>query len=62
MNNVEMISTTTATEGYTPPQMTPKLGNTTYEVYIHFSQTSRETLTDKVMRLIRNDINALDMS
>jgi len=31
-------------------------GNTTYEVYIHYSQTSKETLTDKVMRLIRNDI------
>ena len=43
------------------PSMTPRLGNTTYDVFIHFSQTSKETLTDKVMRLIRNDINAIDM-
>ena len=61
MNNVEMINANTATEGYAPPQMT-QLGNTTYEVYIHFSQTSKETLTDKVMRLIQNDINSFDMS
>jgi len=37
------------------PTMTQKYGNTTYEVYVHFSQTSKETLTDKVIRLIRND-------
>jgi len=34
-----------------------RLSNTTYEVYLHYSTTSKETLTDKVMRLIRNDIN-----
>ena len=43
------------------PSMTPRLGNTTYDVFIHFSETSKETLTDKVMRLIRNDINAIDI-
>ena len=37
------------------PTMTRKLGNTTFDVYVHFSKTSKETLTDKVMRLIRND-------
>ena len=37
------------------PKMTTKVGKTTYDVYIHFSKTSKETLTDKVLRLIRND-------
>ena len=29
---------------------------TTYMVGIHFSQTSKETMDDKVLRLIKNDI------
>jgi hypothetical protein len=32
-----------------------KIRSTAYEVVVHFSQTSRETLTDKVLRLIRNE-------
>ena len=40
------------------PKMTKKLGNTTYDVFVHFSKTSKETMTDKVMRLIRNEINS----
>jgi hypothetical protein len=38
------------------PNMTKKVGNTTYEVYVHFSETSKETMTDKVLRLIRNEV------
>jgi hypothetical protein len=29
--------------------------STAYEVVVHFSQTSQETLTDKIRRLIRNE-------
>ena len=35
-------------------KITQKLGNTTFDVHIHFSKTSKETMTDKVMRLISN--------
>ena len=38
------------------PSITQRLGNTTYEVYVHFSETSKETMTDKVLRLIRNEV------
>jgi hypothetical protein len=34
--------------------MQKRIGSTTYEVAVHFSQTSKETLDDKIMRLIRN--------
>jgi hypothetical protein len=34
---------------------TKRIGNTNYEVSVHFSDTSRESLEDKIMRLIRND-------
>ena len=37
------------------PKLTTKVGNTTYDVFIHFSKTSKETMTDKIMRLIRNE-------
>ena len=37
------------------PVMIKKIGKTTYRVKIHFSETSRETFTDKVVRLIKND-------
>jgi len=30
--------------------------STAYEVAVYFSQTSRETLTDKILRLVRNEI------
>ena len=32
------------------------IGNTTYVVHVHFSETSKETMEDKVKRLIREDV------
>ena len=34
---------------------TKRIGSTNYRVNVHFSKTSRETMNDKVMRLIKND-------
>lgn len=34
---------------------TKKIGKTTYQVTVHFSKTSKETLQDKIDRLIKND-------
>ena len=39
-----------------PPTFTQKIGKTTYTVNIHFSETSKETLNDKVERLILREI------
>ncbi|MCL2610138.1 MAG: transposon-encoded TnpW family protein [Defluviitaleaceae bacterium] len=36
-------------------QMTKKIGNITYEVNFYFSETSKETIQDKILRLARND-------
>ena len=38
-----------------PPDMVKTVGGTTFDIYFHFSQTSRETFTDKVLRLIQSD-------
>lgn len=44
------------------PHIKKKIGRTTYNVAIHFSKTSRETMTDKINRLILHDINSEDFS
>ena len=44
----------TATEA-PQPVMVKKIGKTTYRVKIHFSETSKETMSDKIKRLILND-------
>jgi len=35
-------------------RMTKTIGQTTYKVNIHFSETSRETVGDKLIRLTKN--------
>ncbi|WP_330395883.1 transposon-encoded TnpW family protein [Clostridioides difficile] len=35
-----------------------RVGNTTYVVGVHFSQTSKDTLEDKVKRLITDDVKS----
>ena len=36
-------------------EFTKRIGSTNYRVSVHFSQTSRETMDDKIIRLIRNE-------
>ena len=38
-----------------PPDMVKIVDGTTFDIYFHFSQISRETFTDKVLRLIQSD-------
>jgi len=51
-------NTVTATK---PSQETPykfnrRIGSTNYSVSVHFSKTSRENINDKIMRLIKTEI------
>ena len=49
---------TTAQEN--PPAMIKKIGGmTSYIVRVHFSTTSKETFSDKVKRLLRNEVRQL---
>lgn len=38
-----------------PVTILKRIGSTTYEVSVHFSQTSKETVNDKIARLIKNE-------
>ena len=42
----------TSRKGSEPIKLLERIGSTTYEVSIHFSETSKETLEDKLLRLI----------
>ena len=41
-----------------PPSLVRKIGGTIYEVTLHFSTTSQETISDKINRLIRRELDA----
>ena len=42
--------------GDKPLRLTKRIGSTTYKVSVHFSQTSKETMGDKIIRLIQNEV------
>lgn len=61
MNN-ETTQCTEATDnpalnaiGKPQPTFVQQVGNTTFDIHVLFSKSSKETFTDKVLRLIRND-------
>ena len=41
------------------PTLVKKIGKTTYRVTIHFSTTSRETMSDKIKRMFRNEVSRM---
>ena len=53
MNTGKTNTTPTETK---PPDIVKRIGNTTYMVNIHFSTTSKETMSDKIIRLLRNEV------
>ena len=55
-NETSKTSTPAAASPLTAkPDLVKNIGGTTFDIHIHFSETSRETFTDKVVRLIKND-------
>lgn len=39
--------------------LTRHIGKTTYKVRVHFSQTSTETMSDKIKRMLKNEIQQM---
>ena len=57
---------TTQTADHTPargpedaPALVKKIGKTTYKVRVHFSETSTETMSDKIKRMLKNEIQQM---
>lgn len=53
------ISTDTTKQENDRPALVKKIGRTTYRVYIHFSTTSTETMSDKIKRMLKNEIQQM---
>jgi hypothetical protein len=53
MNNDK---TTTATPRAEQPDLVKTIGKTTYWVKIHFNPNARETMSDKIIRMLRNEV------
>ena len=41
------------------PALVKKIGKTTYKVHVHFSNTSTETMSDKIKRMLKNEIQQM---
>jgi hypothetical protein len=41
------------------PDFVKRIGKTTYKVKIHFSATSKETMNDKIKRLLRYEVGKM---
>lgn len=65
MNNKGIINSATTSDRVVPlvaqedecPTLVEKISKTTYRVKIHFSATSRETMSDKIKRMLRNEVS-----
>lgn len=53
--NTENINT--ATTQAEQPALVKQIGKTTYKVTVHFSETSKETMSDKIVRMLKSEIS-----
>ena len=60
MNNDTSKTSRAAAPLDAKPDPVKRIGNTTFDIHIHFSETSRETFTDNVVRLIENDKDSVN--
>lgn len=64
MNNAKIAPnmTAAASTGAKPenaPALVKKIGKTTYVVRVHFSETSKETMSDKIKRMLKNEVEQM---
>jgi len=52
MNNVKNLTVKAPQE---PCRFTKRLGSTTYHVVVHFNPTAKDTASEKIARLVRNE-------
>ena len=49
----------TATNTATGPTVRKQIGKTTSTVRVHFSQTAKETMEDKIKRMLREEVRRM---
>ena len=53
------IAINTATNSTPCPTVRKQIGKTTYIVRVHFSETAKETMEDKIKRLLREEVRKM---
>ena len=49
---------TTATEPKAEqPDLVKRIGKTTYKVRVHFNPNAKESMSDKIIRMLRNEVS-----
>lgn len=56
---MQIANTTPARAPEDIPALVKTIGKTTYKVRVHFSQTSTETMSDKIKRMLKNEIQQM---
>ena len=59
MSEVKNTTATETAKAQEPLAMVKKIGKTTYHVRVHFSTTSTETMSDKIKRMLKNEIQQM---
>ena len=60
MSNEKMTQNATAAPAPEDrPALVKKIGETTYKVRVHFSTTSTETMSDKIKRMLKNEVQQM---
>ena len=53
MNNDKTTAPTPRAE---QPDLVKRIGKTTYRVKVHFNPNSKETMSDKIIRMLKNEV------
>ena len=56
---MQTADTTPARAPEDTPALVKKIGKTTYKVRVYFSNTSTETMSDKIKRMLKNEIQQM---
>ena len=56
---MQTADTTPARVPEDAPALVKKIGKTTYKVRVHFSDSSNETMKDKIMRMLKNEMSQM---
>ena len=51
----QAVAKTQETSHAEPLKISKRIGSTVYEVRVYFNQDAKETVNDKILRLIKND-------
>ena len=55
----QTVDTATARSPEDIPALIKTIGKTTYKVRVHFSDSSNETMKDKIMRMLKNEMSQM---